>query len=91
MKELPGLAGFECTYVKGQSGTTADLMAAKQRLAESGIVLHHFEWPLGGPVEDPENLTAEWLREMNAGGGFIMQHSGTAEEGHVLFRKLELI
>lgn len=91
MKELPGLVGFECTYVRGQTGTTADLMAVKERLEDSEIVLHHFEWPLGGPIEDPENLTAGWLREMSAGGGFIIQCSGTAEEGHALFRKLELI
>ena len=90
MKGLPGLAAFECTYVRGQTGTTADLITVKKRLADSGVVMHHFDWPLGGPVEDPENLTAEWLREMNMGGGFIMQSSGTAEEGHALFRKLEL-
>lgn len=90
LKKLPGLVGFECTYVKGQTGTTTDLMEVKRQL-DGKIVLHHFEWPLRGAVEDVENLTPEWLRQMSKGGGFMMQASGTVEEGQALFEKLELI
>ena len=90
MKKLPGLAGFECTYVRGQNGTIADLTETK-RLLNSKIVLHSFEWPLGGAVEDTENLTAEWLSDMSRGGGFMMQDSGSIEKGRDLFEKLEII
>ncbi len=90
LKKLPGLAGFECSYVRGQTGRTADLAEVKKRL-EGKIVLHSFEWLLGGAVEDMDNLTAEWLRDMSRGGGFMMQDSGTLEEGRALFEKLELI
>jgi hypothetical protein len=90
LKKLPGLASFECTYVRGQTGTTADLRRVKERLA-GRIVLNHFEWPLDGTVQDTENLTAEWLREMSRGGGFMMQDSGPLDKGRHLFAKLELI
>lgn len=90
LKELPGLASFECTFVRGQTGTTADLERVKERL-EGRIILNHFEWPLGGTVQDTENLTTEWLRDMSQGGGFMMQDSGSLEKGRNLFRMLELV
>ncbi len=89
MQRLPGLAGFECSYVRGQTKTTADLAAVKAQLAGK-IVLCSFEWPLGGAVEDMENLTAAWLWEMSQGGGFMMQASGPAAEGRELLARLEL-
>ena len=89
LKGMPGLAGFECAYVRGQRGRTTDLAEVKRRL-DGKIVLHHFEWPLGGTVEDPENLTAEWLRAMNEGGGFMIHDSGPVDAGKALFRRLEL-
>lgn len=90
LRALPGLAGFECTYVRGQTGTTQDLARVKERL-EGKIVLHHFEWPLEGTIDDDENLTARWLRDMSLGGGYIMQDSGSLEKGRDLFRRLELV
>jgi hypothetical protein len=90
MQKLPGLAGFECSYVRGQTKTTADLAAVKAQLAGK-IVLCSFEWPLGGAVEDMENLTAEWLWGMSQGGGFMMQASGPAQEGRELLARLELL
>jgi hypothetical protein len=89
LKKLPGLASFECTFVRGQTGTTADIQRVKERLA-GRIVLNHFEWPLDGTVQDTENLTAEWLRDISRGGGFMMQDSGSLEKGRNLFRTLEL-
>ena len=89
LKRLPGLAGFECTYIREQSGKTSDIARVKAGL-DGKIVLHHFVWPLGGAVEDRENLTTEWLRMMGEGGGFMMHDSGTAEEGRELFEKLGL-
>ena len=90
LKRLPGLAAFECSYVRGQTKRTADLAEVKERL-EGKIVLCSFEWPLGGPVEDVENLTTDWVHEMSEGGGFMMQSSGTVEEGRALFQRLELV
>jgi hypothetical protein len=89
LKELPGLVAFECTYVRGQTGTTADIARVKERLGRQ-VVLHHFEWPLGGTVQDPENLTADWLRQMSQGGGYMMQDTGPVEKGQELYHKLEL-
>lgn len=90
LKALPGLVSFETSYVRGQTKTTSDLAAVKERL-DGKVVLHSFEWPLGGPVQDEDNLTPEWLRDMSEGGGFVMQSSGTVEQGRALFEKLELI
>ena len=89
LRNLPGLTAFECTYVRGQTGTTADIARVKERLCNK-IVLHHFEWPLGGTVQDPENLTATWLRQMSKGGGYMMEDIGPVEKGRDLYRKLEL-
>jgi hypothetical protein len=90
LKSLPGLSGFETSYVRGQTKTTTDLEDVKKRL-EGKIVLCSFELPLGDPLADEENLTAEWLRDISAGGGFMMQCSGTAECGRKLFEELELL
>jgi len=90
LKALPGLAGLETSYVRGQTKTTADLAAIKNRLGGE-IVLNSFEWPLGGAVQDEGNLTAAWMRNMSQDGGFMMQCRGTAEQGRALFAKVELL
>jgi hypothetical protein len=90
LKELPGLAGFETSYVRKQSKRLADLAELKARLAGK-LVLCSFEWPLGGFTEDMENFTAEWLWEISEGGGFMIQDSGPAEEGYTLYRRLGLL
>jgi len=87
---LPGLVGFETSYVRKQSKKLADLAELKARVAGK-LVLCSFEWPLGGFTEDMENFTAEWLWRMSKGGGFMIQDSGPAEEGYELYRRLGLL
>ena len=87
---LPGLVGFETSYVRKQSKRLADLKELKTRLAGK-LVLCSFEWALGGFTEDMENFTAEWLWGMSEGGGFMIQDSGPAEEGYALYRRLDLL
>ena len=90
LKRLPGLAGFETSYVLKQTKRTADLADLKARLAGK-LVLCSFEWPLGGFCEDMENFTAAWLWKMTEGGGFMVQDSGPVEEGRELFGRLNLL
>lgn len=90
IKSLPGLVGFECAYVDGQTKLTSDLARIKAEL-DRRFVLCSFEYPLGGPVQDAENLTARWLWEMSEGGGFMVQSSGTPEEGRAWLERLELV
>jgi hypothetical protein len=87
---LPGLAGFETSYVRKQSKRLIDLAELKARLT-GRLVLCSFEWALGGFTEDMENFTAEWLWRMSQGGGFMIQDSGPAEEGYELYRRLDLL
>jgi hypothetical protein len=89
LKALPGLAGLECGFVRGTTKTTADLAAAKGFFAGTQV-LCSFEHPTSGLMDDRENVTAAWLRQMSEGGGFMMQASGPVDEGRELFKRLEL-
>ena len=86
---LPGLAGFETSFLSGFSKTTAELTTLKAALAGK-VVLQSFALPHGETVHDEAYLTAEWLREISTGGGFMLLAGGTAEQGKALLRKLEL-
>jgi hypothetical protein len=87
---LPGLVGFETSYVRKQTKRLSDLTELKARLA-GRLVLCSFEWPLGGFTQDMQNFTAEWLWGINQGGGFMIQDSGPAEEGYALYRQVGLL
>jgi len=89
MKQLPGLAGFETVFVKGNSKTTRDLEEMKQAIAGE-LVMQSCDLPHGETVHDGSNLTAEWLRSISKDGGFIMCASGDAEAGRNLLSRLEL-
>lgn len=92
---LPGLAGFETTFITGNSRTTEKLEEMKSRLS-SRTVLNCFGLPVAtdvysAMVNDPENLTPEWIEKMYEGGGFIFQNCGTPEEGRQLLGTLGVL
>ena len=85
MQQLPGLVGFETAFVNGQSKTTEDLVAMKRAL-NGKVLMQSFVLPFGETVHDEDNLTPEWLEEMNEGGGFLLHGAGTVEQGRRLWR-----
>lgn len=94
LAKLPGLAGFETCFINGNSRTTREIGEMKTSLS-SNSVLNCFGLPtatdvFNGLVDDPENLTPEWIEEMYEGGGFIFQNCGTPEEGKQLLSALGL-
>ena len=98
LARLPGLKGFETVFVQGQSKTTSELLELKAPF-KGRTVVHALELPWVHdvesydnpiPVTDPENFTAEWLRDVNEGGGFMIMTMGAAEQGKELRRRLEL-
>jgi hypothetical protein len=85
--ELPGLIGFETTFVDGFSKTTADLEAQKA-LLQGRVSFQSFILPDNRTVQDEEHLTADWLRAISAGGGFLLHAGGTAAEGRAFLQRM---
>ena len=86
----PGLVGFEVVFLRGQRKTTEDLRGLKAQL-QGKVVLNSVQLPFGETVHDEENLTAEWLAGMTDGGGFMLNATGTADEGRGLLERLGII
>ena len=89
---LPGLAGFEAYFMDGRERTTALMEEAKSKLAGKRVMCALFADRLPNPVivDDDENLTPEWLREMTEDGGFMLQATGSLEWGRALIKRLGL-
>jgi hypothetical protein len=85
--QLPGFAGFETTFVSGFSKTTADLEAQKA-LVQGRVAFQSFILPDNRTVQDEANLTADWLRRISAGGGFLLHTAGSAERGRAFLREM---
>jgi hypothetical protein len=87
LRQLPGLAGFETTFVKGFSKTTADLDAQKA-LVHGKAAFQSFILPDDRTVQDEANLTADWLRRISAGGGFMLHTAGPAARGRAFLQEM---
>jgi hypothetical protein len=87
LSQLPGLAGFETTFVNRFSKTTADLEAQKA-LVTGRVAFQSFILPDNRTVQDEANLTAGWLRGISGGGGFLLHTGGPAEQGRTLLKRL---
>ncbi len=85
--ELPGLAGFETTFINGFSKTTADIEKQKEVL-NGKIALQSFILPDNRTVQDEENLTGEWLQNISKDGGFLLHAGGSLEDGEKLINRL---
>jgi len=88
--QLPGFAGFETTFVNGFSKTTADLEAQKA-IVHGRVAFQSFILPDNRTVQDEENLTADWLRRISAGGGFLLHTGGTTAEGRAFLTRTDII
>jgi hypothetical protein len=87
LRQLPGLAGFETTFINGFSKTTTDLEAQKA-VVNGQVAFQSFILPDNRTVQDEENLTADWLRRISAGGGFLLHTGGTAAEGRAFLAQM---
>jgi hypothetical protein len=87
LTKLPGFAGFETTFVNGFSKTTADLEAQKA-IVQGRVAFQSFILPDNRTVQDEANLTADWLRRISAGGGFLLHTAGTAASGRAFLEKM---
>lgn len=85
--QVPGLAGFETTFVSGFSKTTADIEAQKA-VVQGRVAFQSFILPDNRTVQDEANLTADWLRRISTGGGFLLHTAGTAASGRAFFKKM---
>ena len=88
-RRLPGLLASEFVYAEKQQKTTHQVAALKHEL-DRKTVLYSLGLPTQKVVDDMENLTPEWLRQMSAGGGFMLNGCGSLEEGRALVARLEL-
>lgn len=87
LTKLPGLTGFETTFVNGFSKTTADLEAQKA-VVRGRVAFQSFILPDNRTVQDESNLTADWLRRISVGGGFLLHTAGTVERGRAFLREM---
>lgn len=85
--QLPGFAGFETAFVQGRSKTTTDLEAQKTAL-RGRVTLQSFILPDNKTVQDEANLTANWLRRISEGGGFLLHTAGTAANGRAFMERM---
>jgi hypothetical protein len=85
--DLPGFAGFETTFVNGFSKTTVDIEAQKAVL-QGRVAFQSFILPDNRTVQDEENLTADWLRRISAGGGFLLHAGGTSADGRAFLQRM---